>query len=35
VQDDKGGLREERSLVDTTVGRALLYEIVPKRCRFG
>ena len=35
VQDDKGGLREERSLVDTTVGRALLYEIVPKQLPFG
>ena len=35
VQDDKGGLREERSLVETTVGRALLYEIVPKQLPFG
>jgi DNA-directed RNA polymerase subunit beta' len=35
VPDDKGGLREERSLVDTTVGRALLYEIVPKQLPFG
>ena len=35
VTDDDGNVREERSLVDTTVGRALLYEIVPKQLPFG
>ena len=35
VTDDEGNVREERSLVDTTVGRALLYEIVPKQLPFG
>jgi len=35
VADDEGNLREERSLVETTVGRALLYEIVPKQLPFA
>ena len=35
VTDDEGNVREERSLVETTVGRALLYEIVPKQLPFG
>ncbi len=35
VADDEGNVREERSLVETTVGRALLYEIVPKQLPFG
>ena len=35
VTDEDGNVREERSLVETTVGRALLYEIVPKQLPFG
>ena len=35
VTDDEGNVREERSLVDTTVGRARPYEIVPKQLPFG
>ncbi len=35
VADEDGNVREERSLVETTVGRALLYEIVPKQLPFG
>src|SRR5574337_804285 len=35
VTDADGNVREERSLVETTAGRALLYEIVPKQLPFG
>ncbi len=35
VTDEDGNVHEERSLVETTVGRALLYEIVPKQLPFG
>jgi DNA-directed RNA polymerase subunit beta' len=35
VPDDSGNLHEESSLVDTTIGRALLYDIVPKQLPFG
>ncbi|MEM6709652.1 MAG: DNA-directed RNA polymerase subunit beta' [Pseudomonadota bacterium] len=34
VEGDDGQWREQRSLEDTTVGRALLYEIVPKMLPF-
>jgi len=35
LPDGDGNLREERSLVDTTIGRALLYDVVPKQLPFG
>ena len=35
VTDEDGNTRLERNLVETTVGRALLYEIVPKQLPFG
>jgi DNA-directed RNA polymerase subunit beta' len=35
VRAEDGSLTEETSLVDTTVGRALLYEIVPGGLAFG
>jgi DNA-directed RNA polymerase subunit beta' len=35
VAGEDGELREERTLVETTVGRALLYDIVPKQLAFG
>jgi DNA-directed RNA polymerase subunit beta' len=35
VPDEQGNLHEEQSLVDTTIGRALLYDVVPKQLPFG
>jgi len=35
VADENGEWHEERSLVETTVGRALLYDVVPKQLPFG
>jgi DNA-directed RNA polymerase subunit beta' len=35
VADERGNFHAERALVETTVGRALLYEIVPKQLPFG
>ncbi len=35
VEDEDGNRRMVRNLTDTTVGRALLYEIVPKELAFG
>ena len=35
VADEKGKLRETREVVDTTVGRALIYEIVPTGIAFA
>ncbi|MEZ5552172.1 MAG: DNA-directed RNA polymerase subunit beta' [Pseudomonadales bacterium] len=34
VQDEDGSIREVRSLKDTTVGRALFYDVVPKLLPF-
>ncbi|MEE4298042.1 MAG: DNA-directed RNA polymerase subunit beta', partial [Pseudomonadales bacterium] len=34
VADDDGNVTEQRSLVDTTVGRALFYQIVPRQLPF-